>query len=75
MTDHALYYVEVNFQNRGQSTFRTKYRSPHDIVDDCLNSEVCEFYDPIAETTTAFRSKDVLALIVKEIKENATNQE
>ncbi len=75
MTDKKLFHVEVNFQNRGQSTFRTYYRDAHDLVDDCLNCETCEFYDPINDSTTAFRSKDVLAVITKELKENAIDQE
>jgi N12 class adenine-specific DNA methylase len=75
MTDQKLFHVEVNFLNRGQSTFRTYYRDAHDLVDDCLNCEMAEFYDPIADSTTAFRGKDVLAVITKEISTDALQEQ
>lgn len=74
MTDQNLFCVEVNFQNRGQSTFRTLAPHSMQIIDECFDEEISVFYDPITDSTTAFRSKDVLAVITKEISENALQE-
>lgn len=74
MTDHKLFHVEINFQNRGQSTFRTHSVHSVKIIDECFDVDVSVFYDPFTDSTTAFRSKDVLAVIVKEVEDH-TNPE